>query len=102
MPPIIPTPRRELLGAGATVGALDVDLRAGRSVSVFRGVHVAAGHDIGRLARVTAALRTQDPCSVATYTTATVLHDFRWLPMEWSDPRATIHLAVPQEDARRH
>jgi hypothetical protein len=102
MPPNVPTPRRELLGAGATVAALDLDLRSGRSVSVFRGVHVGAGHDIGLLTRVRAALRTQGALSVATFTTAAVLHAFRWLPSAWGDPHTTIHIAVLQADARRH
>jgi hypothetical protein len=102
MPPNVPTPRRELLGAGATVAALDLDLRSGRSVSVFRGVHVAARHDIGLLTRVRAALRTQGALSVATFTTAAVLHAFRWLPSAWGDPHTTIHIAVLQADARRH
>lgn len=98
----MPTPRRELLMAGATVAQLDVDLRAGRTVSVFRGVHAAAGQERAFLSRIRAAAATQDVRALATFITAAVLHRFRWLPAAWVDPRTTLHFAVPQDEARRH
>jgi hypothetical protein len=102
MHPTIPTPRRELLAAGISPAKLDVEMRAGRAVSVFRGVHVRVGHEVGLLARIAAALKTQDLRAVATYTTAAVLHALLWLPDAWRDPDAQVHVAVPQDDARRH
>jgi hypothetical protein len=102
MPPLLPTARQALLTRGATPADLDLDLRAGRSLSVFRGVHVDAGHADGFWVRLRAALATQDVRAIATLTTAAVLHGFRWLPVEWLQPHRTIHLAVGQDAARRH
>jgi hypothetical protein len=102
MNPLVPTPRRDLLLAGATAGVLRRELRSGRSVAVHRGVHVAAGYDIGFLSRLHAAMATQAQRSAATLQTAAVLHAFRWLPAAWLDPQSVIHIAVDREDDRRH
>jgi hypothetical protein len=102
MPPLIPTPRQSLIAAGKTAGDLDLDLRTGRSVAVFRGVHVDAAHRHGFWVRVRAAIATQSARSVMTLTTAAVIHGFRWIPSEWIHPDATIHIAVAPDDDRRH
>src|SRR3954451_16257598 len=78
--PAVPRQRRDLVVSGAGATRLDMDLRAGRSVALYRGVYVAAGHANGLLVRVTAAVRTQGSLAVATYTTSAALHGFRWLP----------------------
>jgi hypothetical protein len=102
MPPLLPTARQTLLAAGHAPRDLELDLRAGRSVSVFRGVHVDAAHQQGFWVRLRAALASQDVRAVVTFTTAAVVHGLRWLPSAWTDPSATIHIAVAQDDDRRH
>jgi len=64
MQPTLPTPRGELIMAGASSVRLDMDLRAGRTVAAYRGVYVAAGRANGLLQRATAALRTHRPPAV--------------------------------------
>jgi len=100
--PPVPRQRRDLVDSGAGATRLDMDLRAGRSVALYRGVYVAAGHANGLLVRVTAAVRTQGSLAVATYTTSAALHGFRWLPSTWSDPASTVHLAVEASSTSRH
>ena len=73
---------------------LDMDLRAGRSVALYRGVYVGAEQATGFLQRVVGALRTQRAPVAVTFTTSAVLHAFRWLPHAWRDPDAVVHLAV--------
>ena len=102
MQPVVPTSRRVLIAAGATPARLDAELRAGRSIAMFRGVHVAAADQVGWLTRVRAALATQDSRSVLTHTTAAAVHGLRWLPAQWSDPSGVVHVAVARDDGRRH
>jgi hypothetical protein len=99
--PSIPTPRRELIAAGATSHALDSELRSGRSVAPFRGVHVDAAHAGSWLARVRAATATQAATAVVAMQTAAVLLGLRWLPAEWSALDAQVHFAVRPDDKRR-
>jgi hypothetical protein len=102
MPPHVPTQRQALIAAGALPADLELDLRTRRSVSVFRGVHVDAAHQHGFWPRLRAALASQDLGSVVTLTTAAVVHGFRWIPAAWTEPTATIHIAIAQDDDRRH
>ena len=102
MPPLVPTSRRDLLQTGACPEQLKADLRAGRAVAPFRGVHVSSVHATGFLARLAAAVATQATTSVLTLMTAAVVHGLRWLPASWSEPAALIHIAVDRDDDRRH
>jgi len=100
--PLVPTPRRELIAAGAIPHQLDSDLRTGRVSAPFRGVHVAATAAASRLVRLRAAVATQAPTAVIAMQTAAVLLGFRWLPDQWGQLDAVIHFAVDQADKRRH
>jgi len=100
--PVIPTPRRELIAAGKASHRLDSELRSGRSVAPFRGIHVDAVFARSWLARLRAALATQGPDAAATMQTSAVLHRFRWLPDSWSALDATIHFAVAPSSKRRN
>lgn len=100
--PSVPTPRRELLTAGAASHRLDSDLRSGRTQALFRGVHVDTAAAVSWLVRVRAAAATQAPTAVVAMQTAAVLLGLRWLPDRWRDPNAIVHFAVDQADARRH
>ena len=102
MQPLVPTLRRDRLEAGASQQQLALELRSGRVVVPFRGVHVTRGHDVGFLAQVRAALTTQEPPSAATFTTAAAVQRLRWIPHEWYDVRRDAHIAVPAHTARRH
>lgn len=99
--PLIPTPRRELIAAGALPHQLDSELRSGRVQAPFRGVHVAAAAAASWLVRLRAAVATQAPTAVAAKQTAAVLLGLRWLPEQWSHPDAVIHFAVDRSDKRR-
>lgn len=101
MPIPVPTPRQALIAAGVSTRQLDRDRRAGRSVALFRGVHVDASHADGLLPRIAAAMATQSRQAVVGMQTAAVLHGLRWLPAAWSAPDAPVHVVVPQDDARR-
>jgi hypothetical protein len=98
--PLIPSPRRELLAAGATRGELDRDLRSGKTVSLFRGVHAAAGAEAHFTVRVRAAAATQAPTARVAMQTSAALHKLRWLPEQWSTPDAVIHFAVEPAETR--
>ena len=98
--PLIPTPRRELLVAGATKAALDNSLRSGRSVAPFRGVHLTAGAATGFTVRVRAAAATQAPTARVGMQSAAALHKLRWLPDAWTAPDAVIHFAVEPTETR--
>ena len=98
--PLVPTPRRELLLAGSTKVVLDNELRTGRSIAPFRGVHVTAGSAAGFLARVRAAAATQAPSARVGMQTAAVLHRLRWLPDAWSADDAVVHFAVEPTETR--
>jgi hypothetical protein len=100
--PLVPTPRRELIAAGAASHQLDSDLRSGRVAAPFRGVHVAATAVASRLVRLRAAVATQAPTAVVAMQTAAVLLALRWLPDHWGHPDAVVHFAVDQTDKRRH
>jgi hypothetical protein len=100
--PLLPTPRRELVAAGADVAAINGDLRAGRTVAVFRGVHVDAAGAAGFVARVRSAAATQDVTAVVAMQTSAVLLGCRWLPREWSADEAPIHMAIARTASRRH
>lgn len=100
--PLIPTPRRELLAAGGELAAINADLRAQRTVSLFRGVHVDAAAAVGRMTRIRAAAATQAPTARVAMETSAVLHRLRWLPQEWLKDDATVHFAVEADDDRRH
>lgn len=100
MSALLPTPRREL-AVSRPLRAVDADLRAGRSVAEFHGVHVDQAHATGMLTRTRAGLATQGPSAVAGMRTSAVLHRLRWLPAAWCQPEATIELVVPQLDAHR-
>jgi len=99
--PLIPTPRRQLIAAGATADRLDADLRSGRSVAAFRGVHVDAAHATGFLSRLRAAAATQAVGAMVAMQTSAILHALRWLPSEWSSRDATLHFAVDPADKKR-
>ena len=99
--PAIPTPRRELIAAGADAAAIDGALRGGRSVAVFRGVHVDAEHARGIFVRLRAALSTQRPGAVVAMESAAVLHRLRWLPPGWLSDGAVVHLVVRSAAMRR-
>ena len=99
--PAIPTPRRELITAGAVPHRLDSELRSGRSVAIFRGVHVDAAFATGWLSRLQAAIATQGPDAVVAMQTSAVLQRCRWLPDSWSAPDAVVHFAVSPGVKRR-
>jgi hypothetical protein len=96
----LPIRRRELLAAGVPAAMLANDLRARRTTSVFRGVHVGSG-SLGGAARRRAALLTQAPSAVLSHRSAAVVHGFRWLPSAWCDIEATVHITVPPADKHR-
>jgi hypothetical protein len=96
----LPTRRADLLAMGVAAATLDTDLRARRTTSVFRGVHVGSGA-LGGAARRRAALLTQAPAAVLSHRSAAVVHRFRWLPAAWYDEDATVHITVPPEDKHR-
>jgi hypothetical protein len=96
----LPTRRADLVAAGVPASRLDNDLRARRTTSVFRGVLVGSDA-LGAAARRRAALLTQDPSAVLSHRSAAVVHGFRWLPAEWSDTDATVHITVPTTDKHR-
>src|SRR5437763_16735717 len=101
MLPIVPTPRRELVAA-STAADIDRELRAQRTVALFRGVHVEAGASSGLLARAHAAVATQDRDAIVAMQSAAVLHDLPWLPDAWRADCATFHLAVAPNATTRH
>jgi hypothetical protein len=100
MPLLLPARRAELLAAGVTATTLDNDVRARRTTSVFRGVHVGTGA-LGPAARRRSALLTQAPSAVLSHRSAAVVHGFRWAPAAWSEPTATVHITVPPADKHR-
>jgi hypothetical protein len=100
--PVVPTPRRELLAAGAIDHRLDSGLRSGRVLAPFRGVHVDACAATAWLVRIRAAVATQAPTAMVAMQTSAVLLSLRWLPEQWSSLDAVIHFAVERMDARRH
>ena len=100
--PLVPTPRRELLAAGTELAAIKRDLRAGRTVAPFHGVHLDAAAAVGRMTRIRAAVATQAPTARVGMQTAAVLHRLRWLPQGWFADDATVQFAVEQDDGRRH
>jgi hypothetical protein len=100
--PFIPTPRGELVAAGADPVRLDGDLRTGRVVAPFRGVYVDACLSGSFLVRVRAAIATQATSACVAMQTAAVLHRLRWLPAAWSAADATVHVAVHPDDERGH
>ena len=101
MLPVVPTPRRELVTA-ATAVDVDRELRAQRTVALFRGVHVDAGSSSGRVTRARAAVATQGGNAIVAMQTAAVLLELPWLPEAWRADSATLHLAVPPTATRRH
>jgi hypothetical protein len=100
--PLIPTPRSELLAAGAASHQLDTALRSGRSIAPFRGVHLDAANAVGFFARVRSAVATQGALAVVAMQTSAVVHRFRWLPSAWSADSALVHIAIAPTASRRH
>jgi very-short-patch-repair endonuclease len=96
----LPTRRGDLLAVGVPATTLDNDVRARRTTSVFRGVHVGTDA-LGPAARRRAALLTQAPSAVLSHRSAAVVHGLRWLPGAWFDLGATIHVTVPPADKHR-
>jgi hypothetical protein len=96
----LPTRRGDLVAAGVPASTLDNDLRARRTTSVFRGVHVRSGN-LGGAARRRAALLTQAPSAVLSHRSAAVVHGFRWAPAAWYDDDAPVHVTVPPADKHR-
>src|SRR5439155_6164784 len=98
---VVPASRRALVANGHRPEHLDRYRKAGRSVAVFRGVHVDATHAAGLLQRVRAALATQAADAVAGMQTSAWLHRLRWLPQSWSPLEADIDLVVSPSDCHR-
>jgi hypothetical protein len=97
----LPTSRAALIRSGADAGQLDRNLRAGRTVAVFRGVYVAPTYSLGWLTRVRAALAALGADAVAGMQTSAVLHRLRWLPLDWSADSSVVHAVVSPTDAHR-
>lgn len=100
--PLIPTPRSELIAAGANPIRLDGDLRSGRAVAPFRGIYVDANAVGSWLVRVRAAAATQSLTARVGMQTSAVLHRLRWLPEAWGSPDALIHFVVEPLETRGH
>ena len=97
----LPTPRRSLIAAGTPAGHIARDRKAGRTVAVFRGVHVDAVHAAGQLARFRAALATQGVAALIGMQSSAVLLGLRWIPQQWSLPSEPVHIVVPPDDDHR-
>ena len=98
---VLPTPRAALITAGADGGQVDRDLRAGRSVAPFRGVHVAPAHASGWIAHLHAALATQDADALIGMCAAAALHRLRYVPPQWSTTAAVVDIVVDPTNAHR-
>jgi hypothetical protein len=98
---ILPTPRASLIKSGIDDGRVDRDLRAGRSVAPFRGVHVEAAYAEGWLPHVRAALATQSSEALIGMQSSAALHQLRYVPQSWSAAVSDVDIVVPPEDAHR-
>ena len=94
VPPILPVQRRELVVVTGRA-LVDQDVRQGRSISLFRGVHVDSRMRDDFLTRCRAALLTQGPDAVLSHRTAAVVLGLRWLPARWATSELSIDVAVP-------
>src|SRR5205807_4710022 len=56
---------------------------------------------VGSMARIRAAVATQDPTACIAMQTGAVLHRLRWLPVAWSAADAVVHFAVRNDDTKR-
>lgn len=97
----IPTTRRSVIETGAKASHVDRDLKSGRTVAPFRGVHVEAQHADGLLPHYRAALATQGPDAVIGMQSSAVLQQLRWIPKEWSLLSMPVQIVVPPEDDHR-
>src|SRR4051794_21442002 len=97
----VPTPRRSLIAAGTSANHLARDRKAGRTIAVFRGVHVDAPHAAGLLPHFRAALATQGPDARIGMQSSAALQRLRWIPKEWSLLSMPVHIVVPPEDDHR-
>src|SRR4051794_7425236 len=88
----LPTPRRSLIAAGTPASHIARDRKSGRTVAVFRGVHVDAAHAVALLPHFRAALATQGPNALLGMQSSAVTHGLRWLPPQWSVLSADVHL----------
>jgi hypothetical protein len=94
VPSLVPTQRRELVVVAGRA-PVDQDVRQGRSVSLFRGVHVDRRMRDDFVTRCRAALLTQGPEAVLSHRTAAVMLGLRWLPARWATSEVPIDVAVP-------
>src|SRR4051812_35312990 len=97
----LPSPRRSLIAAGTPASHIARDRKSGRTVAVFRGVHVDAAHAVALLPHFRAALATQGPNALLGMQSSAVTHGLRWLPPQWSVLSADVHLVVPPDDDHR-
>lgn len=95
MPSLVPMSRRELVAHGAAMSSVDQDLRQGRTVAVFRGIHVDSALADDYLTRCAAALATQRPTATLCHRSSAVVQRLRWLPRHWSAADGDIDVAVP-------
>ena len=97
----IPARRSSLIATGNSASQVDHGLKVGRTVALFRGVHVDARHAIELLPHFRAALATQGPLAVIAMQSAAVLHGLRWIPQEWSLLSQPVQIVVPPDDDHR-
>lgn len=102
MLPLIPMSRRDLVAAGHVSDVeLTAQLRNGSATAVFRGVVMAAAAPSVAI-RFRAALASQGPDAMLCSPSSAVQLSIPWLPEQWSEPGAPVHVAVTREATRRH